>query len=142
MNKPAFSTIAGAGLKAILVAVLVNLALFFLFSALGVLDPSVLLPQTNQPLTALPVALASFGPLVLGTLFFWLLTRFTRNAVLIFTGVAVVLGLLSLGGPLTMTTLPTSFRLALCVMHLVPVVSLIWFLRKAASAPTAEASLR
>ena len=31
MNKPSFSTIAMAGLKAAVVAVLVNLALFFLF---------------------------------------------------------------------------------------------------------------
>lgn len=133
--KPSFSTIAMAGLKAILTAVLVNLALFFLFSALGVLDSSILLPQSNTPLTALPVILASFAPLVVGTLVFWLLVRFTRNPVAIFTGVAVVFGLLSLGGPLSMTTLPLGYRLVLGLMHVVAAVSLVWFLRKTATAP-------
>lgn len=142
MNKPSFSIVALAGLKAIVVAALVNLALFFGFSALGVLDPSVLLPQSNAPLTALPVALASAAPLVIGTLIFWLLTRFTRNAVRIFTALAGVVALLTLAGPLTMTTVPIGYRLALCVMHFVAAVALVWFLRKTATGHVAAESLR
>lgn len=137
MNKPSFSTIAMAGLKAAVVAVLVNLALFFLFSALGVLDPAVRLPQTNEPLTAVPVAMASFAPLVLGTLAFYLLARFTQNPVRIFTALAAVLGLLSLAGPLTMETVPLGYRLVLGLMHVVAAGSLIWFLRKTATSHVA-----
>ena len=130
MNKPPFSTIAVAGLKAIVVAVLVNVSLFFVWTAAGLLDRTFLLPNTNAPLTAVQVAMATAIPMVTGTLLFALLVRFTRTPVRIFTIIAIGFGLLSLASPFTIPGVPLPYALALGTMHVAPVAALVWFMRK------------
>lgn len=95
-----YKKIALGGVKGIAVAVVVNVVLFFAFSALGVLPSDFIVPQAdNKPLTVVPVIISSIFPLILGTLVFMALAKFTKQPVKIFGILSLVLVILSLGGP-------------------------------------------
>ncbi|MEO6589321.1 MAG: DUF6069 family protein [Pyrinomonadaceae bacterium] len=89
-------------------------------------------PQPGQPLTVLPVVMASLVPLIIGSLIFYLFERFTGNGFKIFSIIALVLMGLSLASPFTMIPGVTfGCSLVLCVMHIVAALSLLYFIRRA-----------
>lgn len=65
-----------------------------------------------------------------------LLEKFTRNALMIWTIVAVAVFALSLSGPLTGTGVSTGNRLALVLMHIVAGTVLIVLMRRTAARRT------
>lgn len=120
-----------AGLLAGIAAAIINAALFFVFHSAGVISDNIF-PQPGQPLTILPVIMASIFPLIIGSLVFYLFERFLNNGFKIFAIVALVLMVLSLASPFTMIPNVTlGFSLVLCAMHVVAALSLLYFIHRA-----------
>lgn len=111
----------GVGLVAGLVAGVANAIFFFISRALFSLPYLVPMGGPTSPATDLPVfavIAASTVPALGAALLYWALGRFTSRATTIFTVVAVVFGLLSLGGPVSLP-IDLGTRIALSVMHLI-----------------------
>ena len=120
-----------AGLLAGIVAAIINAVLFVVFHVAGVISDNIF-PQPGEPLTLLPVIMASVFPLLIGSLIFYLFERFTGSGFKIFAIGALVLMALSLVSPFTMIPNVTlGYSLVLCVMHVVAALSLLYFIRRA-----------
>ncbi len=65
-----------------------------------------------------PVIVASIMPIVVGAIGLWLLERFRPNGFRIWTILALVLAVVSIGGPLSLD-IDTGSQVALTIMHLV-----------------------
>ena len=116
-----------AGLIAGLVAAVVNAGLFFAFHATGVLHDGVYVQPPRQPLTLVPVLMASLVPSLIGSLVFFLLERFTNRGYRLFSILALVLAVLSLISPFTVPVNGTlGYALVLCAMHLVVALVLVY----------------
>lgn len=88
--------------------------------------------QPGQPLTIVPVIMASIAPLIVGSVVFYLFERFTASGFKIFAGIALVLMVLSLASPFTMIPNVTlGYSLVLCLMHVAAALSLLYFIRRA-----------
>lgn len=119
-----------AGLLAGIAAAVINAALFIVFHTVGVISDSIF-PQPGQPLTIVPVIMASVFPLLIGSFIFYLFERFTGNGFTIFAVIALVLMTLSLASPFTMIPNVTfGYALALCLMHVAAALSLLYFIRR------------
>lgn len=112
-------------LLAIVISLAANSALFFVGSALGAFPPTAILPN-NEPMTLPPVVIGTVGGLVLATIGFAVLRRFTRMPVLIFRIGALIVLVLSAFRPLTIPGVSTSMIIVLNIMHVVVVGSAIW----------------
>lgn len=120
-----------AGLLAGIAAAIVNAVLFFVFHSAGVIRDDIY-PQPGQPLTILPVIMASIIPLIIGSLVFYLFERFTSNGFKIFAIITLVLMVLSLVSPFAGIPGATlGYSLVLCVMHIGAALSLLYFVRRA-----------
>lgn len=119
------------GLSAGIAAAVVNAVLFFVFHSAGVISDDIY-PQPGQPLTILPVIMASIFPLIVGSLVFYLFERFTRSGFKIFAIIALVLMVLSLVSPFAgIPNVTLGYSLVLCAMHIVAALSLLYFIRRA-----------
>lgn len=117
-----------AGLLAGMVSAVINSVLFFVFQAVGVLHDGVYV-QPNQPLTVMPVIVASVVPSIIGSIVFFLIERFTNNGYRIFSILAITLAVLSLFSTFTVPINVTlGYSLVLCVMHLVVAFVLVYFI--------------
>lgn len=126
-----YKKIAIAGAKGIGVAVVVNAVLFFIFSALGVISDQVLIPQAgNQPITIVPIVMASIFPLIIATLVFMLLARFTKQPVKIFGIISLIILVLSFYNPFTIPNVTIAMAIGLNVMHAVVAGAIYWALSK------------
>lgn len=120
-----------AGLLAGLVAAVINALLFFVFHSAGVISDTIY-PQPNQPLTVLPVLIASLVPALLGSVVFFLLETYTNNGFRIFAILSLVLMVLSMYSPFTgIPGVTTGYALALCLMHITVPLALLYFIRRA-----------
>ena len=120
-----------AGLLAGITAAVINAVLFFIFHGAGVIDDTIY-PQPNQPMTVMPVIMASIIPAIIASLVFFLLEKFTNNGFKIFAIVSLVLMLLSLYSPFgVIPGVTTGYALVLCVMHIVVPLSLLYFIYRA-----------
>jgi hypothetical protein len=126
-----FKKIALGGAKGIVVSVMVNVVLFLIFSATGIIPTDFPVPQAdNQPLTVVPVIISSIMPLVIATLVFMALVKFTKQPVKIFGIVALVIVILSLWGPFGIPNVPIGMAIGLNIMHLVAAYAIYWGLSK------------
>ncbi len=117
-----------AGLLAGVVSAVINAVLFFVFQAVGVLHNGVYV-QPNQPLTVMPVIMASVVPSLIGSIVFFLIERFTSNGYRVFSILAITLAVLSLYSTFTVPVNVTlGYSLVLCVMHLVVAFVLVYFI--------------
>lgn len=120
-----------AGLSAGIAAAIINAVLFVVFHTAGVISNNIY-PQPGQPLTVLPVIMASIVPLIIGSGVFYLFERFLTNGFKIFAIIALVLMVLSLFSPFTIIPNVTlGYSLVLCAMHVVAALSLLYFIRRA-----------
>ncbi len=125
-----------AGLFAGLAAAVINAVLFLIFRGTGVITDSIYV-KPKEPLTIVPVIMASIVPLVIGSFLFYLVERFTASGLKIFTVVALVLTAISLISPFTVIPgVTTGYALVLCLMHIVAALSLLYFLRRAKGTTT------
>ncbi|OXG05090.1 hypothetical protein BC749_10984 [Flavobacterium araucananum] len=119
-----------AGLYAAGAAAIINAILFFIFHRAGIISDNIF-PNPNEPLTVVPVIMASIIPIIIGSILFFLIEKFTNKGFIIFTIVAVILVLLSLLSPFTVIpNVTVGYALILCAMHLIAAVVLIYFLSK------------
>lgn len=126
-----YKRIAIAGTKGIGVAVAVNVVLFYIFSALGVISSDILIPQAgNQPITIVPIVMASIMPLIIATLVFMLLAKFTKQPVKIFGIISLIILVLSFYNPFTIPSVTIAMAVGLNVMHIVVAGAIYWALSK------------
>jgi hypothetical protein len=117
-----------AGLTAAGVATIANVILFYVFHGLGVIADNIYV-QPNVPMTIVPIIFASIIPTILASVVFFLLERFTKNGFKIFRIISVILLILSLGNAfMAIQGITVGYAIVLCVMHIVVVVSLLYFL--------------
>jgi len=120
-----------AGLLAGVVSAVINAVLFFVFHATGVLADTVFVQPPNQPLTVVPVIMASIVPSLIGIIVFFLIDKFTINGYRIFSILAITLAVLSLFSAFTVPVNVTmGYSLVLCIMHLVVAFVLVYFIGK------------
>ena len=123
-----FKQIFLAGLTAAGVATIVNVILFYVFHGLGVIADNIFV-QPNVPMTVVPIIIASIVPTIIASLVFFLLEKYTKKGFKIFRIISVILLILSLGNPfMAIQGITFGYGIVLCVMHIVVVVSLLYFL--------------
>ncbi len=121
--KFSIAQIAQKGGLAILIAVVLNVILFFIADVAGVWD-GVELENGEQIVAPAVVIFTVFG-LVGGTITFAALNQFTQNPVRIFQIVAGVVLVLSFVTPLSVEDAPADFIIVLELMHVVAGVTII-----------------
>ena len=126
-SKPSLGTIWRNGGMAIVVAAVANALLYLIGAALGWMPDTVLTPM-GQPITVVPVIASTVIALVVATIVYSILNRFTANPNRWFTIVAVIVLLVSAVSPLQLPGAPTMMIVLLEVMHLVAGVAAIYFL--------------
>src|SRR6266567_1339874 len=131
-NQPAFSKLPRAALLTIGLATLINLGLFFVFTAAGLITESVLIPSPSgaRPLIAFDVVIATVLGMLVAVLVFAAIIRFRgARAERTWQVVAVIVLVLSFFAPITsIPGAPLRYALALLPMHIVAGVLAIWVL--------------
>ncbi|GAA4371055.1 hypothetical protein GCM10023185_46170 [Hymenobacter saemangeumensis] len=109
-------------------AALLNGVLYLIGYQFGLLSDSVRVPGQNEPIGLVPVVMASIMPMLLAGGALALLNRFTRRPLAIFTTLCLVLLVLSFANPfVAIPNIPLSMGLWLNLMHVVVVLSLLYF---------------
>ncbi len=125
-----FPQIMKATLLAISTSIGINALLFLVFHSTGVIDDSIFV-QPEQPLTLLPVVLASTFPTFIGALIFFLFAKFSKKGLLWFSILSLVLVVLSLASPFTnIPNVTFGYACVLDIMHIVVAGSLLFFLNR------------
>lgn len=115
-----------------LIAAVLNAILFLIGSSTGAIPADFIIPNAGQPLTLVPVLVASFVPAIAGGLVLALLNRFTKRPLRIFTIITLLILVLSFMSPLSIPGAPVGMIVILELMHVVVVgVVLIAFNRLA-----------
>ena len=118
------NTIIRGGLIGAVIALVLNLALFYVMSALDVT-----LNLVNDPpypvVTVLPVVVLTLLAAIGATAILWLLDRFTNRPILIFLWVALVVGLLSFIPSFLKTATRPAF-IGLGLLHVGAAIGIIW----------------
>jgi hypothetical protein len=128
--KLSFKQSITAGLMAAAAAVVVNTVLFFILKSAGIFVDTIFI-DGNNPLTIVPVIISSIAPTLIASMVFFLLDKFTSNGFKIFTIVAIVLGAASFLSPFSIPAVTTGFAIGLNLMHVVVVLSLLIFIKRA-----------
>ena len=131
-NQPAFSKLPRAALLTIGLATLINLGLFFVFTAAGLITDSVLIqsPSGNRPLIAFDVVIATVVGMLVGVFVFAAIIRFRgARAERTWQVVAAIVLVLSFSAPITgIPGASLTYVLALVAMHIVAGALAIWML--------------
>jgi len=129
-NKLNFKQVMMAGLTAAAVSAIINSILFFIFKAMGWITDDIFI-QPNQPLTIVPVIMASIVPTLIASLVFFLFEKYTKNGFRIFSIVTIILMLLSSTVPFTAIPNATMhYSLSLAPMHFVVPLVLLYFINR------------
>lgn len=98
----------------------INSILFLIGSAIGLIDPAVLVPGMNTPITIAPVMMSSFIPSLIAGLVLGVMNYFLNKPFKVFRIVALVLLILSFANPfMGIPGIPLGMGLWLDVMHVV-----------------------
>ncbi len=125
-----FKQVMIAALTAAAVSAVINSILFFVFHSIGWITDDVF-TQPGQPLTIVPVIMASIMPSLVAALVFFLLEKYTNSGFRIFSIISIVLMLLSLGGPFGgIQNAPLNYSLSLVPMHFVVPLVLLFFINR------------
>jgi hypothetical protein len=131
-NQTALSKLPLAALLTIGLATLINLGLFFVFTAAGLITESVLIPSPSgtRPLLAFDVVASTVLGMLVGVLVFAAIIRFRgARAERTWQVVAAIMLVLSFSAPFTsIPGAPLGYVLALVPMHIVAGVLAIWLL--------------
>ncbi|GBL37114.1 hypothetical protein EMGBD1_08010 [Anaerolineaceae bacterium] len=125
------------GLTAAAFAAVINTVLYVAGSALGGFPAEVITPM-GTPITLVAVILASIAPLLVGTVVYTLLNRWTTNPNRWFTIIAILVLLAFVPGPLTLPNAPMLMIVLLEVMHLVAGGALLYFLTRTRAVPLVQ----
>lgn len=129
-NKVSFGSAVKAGLFAGLTATAINVILFFIFHATGVISDTIFI-QPGQPMTVVPIIMSSLIPSVIASLVFFLFEKFTKNGYRIFMIVSIVLMLVTFINPFVgIPGVTTGYALVLDLMHVFVVVPVLFFISR------------
>jgi hypothetical protein len=128
-SKPTLAAIWRKGLTAVVVAVLMNVVLYFVGSPLGAFPSDVVTPA-GTPITVALVVIMSVLPLLIGTLGYTILNWLTTTPNRWFTILAIIVLIVMAYTPFTLPGAPVIMNLFLQVMHLVAGGSLIYCLTR------------
>lgn len=131
-GRVAWGRLAPVGLLAALVAAVANAAVYVVAAAAGAM-PQEIVVNGQGPITVSVVAALSAQGAVAATIVYALVGRFARRPVRLFRVVAVVVLVLSLVPPFTITGAPITMILALELMHVVAAVVIVGLLTTLAS---------
>lgn len=122
-----------AALMASAAAAVLNGILFFVFHAADVITDNIFV-QPDQPLSIVPVLISSVVPTFIAAIVFFIIEKYSSYGYKIFSIISIVLLLLSLASPfMQIVGVTTGYAVVLCLMHIVVVVSLLYFLKSAKS---------
>lgn len=121
------------GLLAGLIAALLNLAIFYISKFIGSISNNYLLPGGN-PLSIASVVLSTLLSGLVASLVLFVLSKFTKNPIKIFSIIGFIFLLLSMAGPFGTPNLPIGMRVTLSLMHIVAGIIIIYGLTKKANA--------
>jgi hypothetical protein len=124
-----FSTVLTEAAKAIGLAVLVNIVFYYILNAVGIFSENPDMSPDGQKLNVIPVAISTVFFMVIGTVIFLLLVRFSSNPGKIFTYFCIGGFILTLGNPF-FAGLPTKFGIGLDLLHIAPAYLLWRFLTR------------
>jgi hypothetical protein len=123
MTTPANSTLWRVGLRAGMVAAVVNLSLYRFGMNWDIFPKVVILPTPTSEFSLLPLVLASVGAALAGTLIYTLLARHMRQPLIALYGITLGVVMLSSFGPGTMRTWTDRQVYYINLMHVVVAVS-------------------
>lgn len=116
---PSIGRVLSVAAVAGIVAALINAVLFYIGLATGAIPGDLIIPNAGQPLSVLPVILASFVPALVAGMVLAILNRFSKNPLGIFNSIAVIVVVLSFFSPFSIPNVPTGMVVILELMHLV-----------------------
>lgn len=129
-NKVSFGSSVKAGLFAGLAAIVINVILFFIFHAAGVISDTIFI-QPGQPMTVVPIIISSILPAIVASMVFFLFEKFTKNGYRIFMIISIVLLLVSFINPFVgIPGVTVGYALVLNVMHITVVAPLLFFINR------------
>lgn len=114
---------------AAVVSALINVVLYFIGSAAGIMDNSVGVPSPSgvEPITVIPVIISSIIPTLLAGVVLALLNRFTNNPLRIYGIITIVLFVVTLANPfMAIPNIPIGMGIWLNLMHVV-VAGVAWY---------------
>jgi hypothetical protein len=130
-SKLSFKQVITAGVIAAGCSAVINALLFFTFHASGVLSDTILI-QPGQPLTVVPIIMASILPSVIGASIFFLFEKYSANGFKIFSIISLILLILSFVNPfMGIPGVTIGYGIVLNVMHVVVALSLLYFIKRA-----------
>jgi Family of unknown function (DUF6069) len=134
-SKLSFKQIITAGAIAGLCSMVINALLFLTFHAAGVLSDTILM-QPGQPLTIVPIIMASILPSLIGASIFFLFEKYSANGFKIFSIISLILLVLSFVNPfMGIPGVTIGYGIVLNVMHVVVALSLLYFIKRAKKQP-------
>lgn len=129
-SKISLSALPKAILLASVAGVILNVVLFYIGAAAGIMDPAVGVPNadgTIQYITVIPVIISSILPVVVAAGVLALFNRYVANPVRIFGILALILCVLSFANPfLAIPNVPVAMGVWLNLMHVV-VAGSVWY---------------
>lgn len=119
-----------SGLFAGIASVLVNVTLYFTFTALGFITEDILV--NGMPMSALVIVMASFVPALIGSMVFFLLNKYLNVSYSVFAIISMVLLSLSMINPFVMIPgVTVAYAISLDILHIPVALFLLYFLQKA-----------
>jgi hypothetical protein len=118
LDRPQWSAFGQRALIALIAAPAANAIVYVIAAALGAMPESVLVGPMEQPITAVPVIMASLMGAIAGIAVYGALLRFSKQPRRLYFRLAVVVLILALI-PTLFISAPVGMILALNVMHVV-----------------------
>lgn len=129
-NVVSFQKVLISSALAGLTAGAINVALFFLAQATGLISEDLVIGP-GQTISPLPIIISSIIPSLIAGLLCFLLVKYTKNGFRTFQIIALVLMVLSFMNPfLGISNITVPSGIVLDIMHAVVVFSLLYFLRR------------
>ena len=133
-NKLTFKQTLLASIGAISSSVILNVIIFYIGQATHVVTDTIFI-EPGKNLTILPIIIASILPTFVACMVFFLLEKYTDKGFRIFTIISIVLGTASMFSPfLSIPNVPVAFATLLDVMHLVVILSILFFINRSKKA--------
>jgi hypothetical protein len=129
LDRPQWSAFGQRALIALIAAPAANAIVYFIANALGTLPDTVLVGPMQEPITAVPVIMASLMGALAGIVVYGVLLRFSKQPKRLFIGLAAIVLVLAIIPTLTIGA-PTGMILALNVMHVVAAAVIVGVLTR------------
>jgi hypothetical protein len=129
-TKVSFKQTLKAAILASLTALVINIILYYIFRAAGVLTDDIFI-KPGEPLTVVHIIGSCIFPVIMASIVFYLIERFTQNGFKIFTIVSVILLLLSFMNPfMGIPGVTMAYAMALNLMHVTVALPILYFIKK------------